>query len=175
LAPREATLIKIILSFLLIVTFQQTNATHQQEQASLRALSGVFVLVEKIRAEMESDGLTHDQIQTDVELRIRKAGIRVLTQKDMLNTEDQPYLYINVQSIKNNSTRIYAYSLEVSLEQNVQLVRKTTSSNGTPFSACTWKRSQVGIIPVSQVRDVRDYIADYADQFINDFLAANQK
>ena len=168
-------MIKIILSLLLIFTFQQTNVIHQQEQASLRALSGVCVLVEKIRDEMESDGLTHDEIQTDVELRIRKAGVHILAQKEMLNTEDQSYLYINIQSIKNNTTRSYAYSLEVSLEQNVQLVRKTTNSTGLPFSASTWKRNLVGIISASQVRDIRGYIADYVDQFINDFLAANQK
>lgn len=156
----------------------QDNTIHQQQRETLRGLSGVYVLVEQIRVDMESDGLTHDRIQTDVELRLRKAGIPVLSKEQMLKAPGMPNLYINIQSIRSAIYRGYSYSLEVSLDQDVSLTRTVISTNPTyhpTITASTWSRTLVGTAPVDELSTIRRSIADYVDQFINDYLAVNPK
>ena len=50
----------------------------EQSRASMRGIEGVGVVVESLDPEVERAGLTKHQLQTDVELQLRKAGIRVL-------------------------------------------------------------------------------------------------
>jgi hypothetical protein len=57
-----------------------------REHKALRGLKGVHVLVEKLDPDAERLGLTTAQIQADVELRLRKGGVRVLTEEEMLET-----------------------------------------------------------------------------------------
>lgn len=46
---------------------------------SLKGLKGVNVLVDNLKPDIEKDGLKTSSIQTDVELKLRMAGIKVLT------------------------------------------------------------------------------------------------
>src|SRR4030042_2259715 len=49
---------------------------------ALRGIKGLLVVVEKINPEIEKDGLTENQNQTDVELKLRMAGLNVLTSEE---------------------------------------------------------------------------------------------
>ncbi|MER3447850.1 MAG: hypothetical protein C4291_13930 [Candidatus Dadabacteria bacterium] len=49
---------------------------------SLRGLHGVRVLLTDLNSDAKQEGLIKSELQTDVELRLRKAGIRVLTGED---------------------------------------------------------------------------------------------
>jgi hypothetical protein len=42
------------------------------------------VVVESLTSDIEADGLRKDSIKTDVELKLRLAGIKVLTEKEFL-------------------------------------------------------------------------------------------
>src|SRR2546427_13051688 len=90
-------------------------------RATLAGLTGVYVLVENIPDEVQRDGLDTTQIRTDVELKLRQAGITVLTQQEWRSTAAAPVLYVNVQVIKNPAN-LYAYSADVELRQRVTLV-----------------------------------------------------
>jgi hypothetical protein len=68
-------------------------------RATLRGIEGVNVAIESLEPEVERAGLVRQQIETDVELRLRKAGIRVLTEEERQGTPGAPYLYINVNVI----------------------------------------------------------------------------
>jgi hypothetical protein len=48
------------------------------ERATLKGVPTVDVVIEKIDSDAERDGLSRSQIQTDVELRLRQAGITVV-------------------------------------------------------------------------------------------------
>ena len=68
---------------------------------TLAGLTGLYVSVEHIPDEVQRDGLDTTQILTDVELKLRQAGITVLARQEWLSTAAAPYLYVNVQAIKN--------------------------------------------------------------------------
>jgi hypothetical protein len=54
----------------------------EDTRATLRGVEGVLVVVEDLGDDVEQAGLTRQQLQTDVELRVRQAGIRVLTRAE---------------------------------------------------------------------------------------------
>src|SRR5437879_13447851 len=60
-------------------------------RATLRGLEGVWVVVEGLGPDVEQAGLTKQQLQTDVELWLRKAGIPVLTEKVVLEVPGAPW------------------------------------------------------------------------------------
>jgi len=172
----------ILLILTLLFGFPQENALQKAQKLTLQGLHGVQVLVEQISPEMESDGLTRNQIQTDVELRLRKAGISVLTDKQSMAAPGAPYLYINVQSLKTKASSAcqgYVYNLEVSLHQDVKIDRAVIPTlpdyRYQASGVSTWRRALIGIVPINQIAVIRGDIADLVDQFMNDYLAANSK
>ena len=118
---------------------------------TLAGLKGVHVLVESIKDEVQRDGLRESQIQTDVELKLRQAGITVLTHEEWLSTTAAPYLYVNVQVFKNPA-HFYAYSANVELRQRVTLVH----SPSTSVLATTWSaQGTIGTVGSQKVGSVR--------------------
>jgi hypothetical protein len=129
---------------------------------TLRGINGVSVLVEGLDADAVRDGLTRDQIQTDVELRLRKAGINVVT-------EGSPRLYIDANLLKD--TNVYIYDCSVALEQFV-----TVETNGVSAIAPTWSGAITGRVGSSKMpRAIRDEVGDLVDKFVNAYLSVNPK
>jgi len=141
----------------------QTHFFEQRE--TLRGLKGIQVLVEPITLA----GLTESTLKTDVELKLRKAGIRVLTKDEWLLTQGYPYLYVNVTAIELKSPQEFIYSVNVGLTEDVILSRNRSIET----SATTWKKSALGITP--DLRAVREAVGDQVDKFMNDYLAVNPK
>jgi hypothetical protein len=141
------------------------------ERSTLHGLSGVYVLVENFNLDLEKHRLTKDQLRKDVEAQLRNAGIIVLTREEKSRTPGCPQLYVNINLLKSSSHYAYAYSVEVSLEQEVSLVRK-------PYVrtiATTWSQGNVGIVGVANLRAVRESVRGRVDNFIQDYFAANRK
>ena len=145
----------------------------QLSRNSLRGLQGFDVAVEYHDPDAERDGLTKGQIQTDVELRLRKAGIKVLTSEESLKLPaGSPILYVDVHSVfMKGIIPIYIFSIDVELEQDVSLVR----SPDIQVRGVTWSKSMMGTIDKKKLGTVRENINDLVDKFINVYLAANPK
>src|SRR6266581_8572807 len=86
----------------------------ENARKTLAGLTRIYVLIENIPDEAQHDGLDTTQIRTDVELKLRQAGITVLMRQEWLSTAAAPYLYVNVQVFKNPA-KFYAYSAKVEL------------------------------------------------------------
>jgi len=68
----------------------------EEQRDTLVGLQGVFVIFEELSPEASRYGLTKQALQNDTELRLRRNGIRVLSEKEVLTTPGGPMLYINV-------------------------------------------------------------------------------
>lgn len=157
--------IVLLLSFLIFYS----NAYPVNEADSLRGLRGVYVFIWDLPPEIERNGLlTKDQIRTDVELKLRTAGIRVLPP----NPENPLFfVYVNVHYADTVNKRVgFAFIIHCELRQNVYLERDSTIKNW----AITWGKSASGIGSENFER-IRNEIKDQVDMFINDYLSVNPK
>ena len=171
---------RIVIAFS-IITLLTASAYGQKngelEKATLRGLPGVNVFVNGLGTDIEQEGLTKEQIQTDVELRLRKAGIRVLTVEEVRNTEIKPVLMISVLTFRSKALSdflggsVYSYSINIELNQTASLKRAADQQ----YLVITWSDNAVGMTTSKALRTIRDGVGDYVDKFINDYLAANHK
>lgn len=157
----------ITLAFLFCSTLMAQDS--ELRRTSVKGLTGVGVVIESLDADAEKYGLSKDQIQTVVELRLRMAGIKVLTRAQRLVTLENPFLLINLNTFKRQET--YSYSLDISLHQWVRLERDPQIS----VPAHTWSVGMVGSVGSKNLNQVTDDIKDNVDKFINAWLSVNPK
>jgi hypothetical protein len=161
----------VVLLTLLGTTTRSFARDDEYTRKSLVGLQGVYVLVEPFESEVTRQGLTTAAVQTDAELRLRKAGIRVLTREEHFKTPGTPYLYLN--AIISTGSTMWGISQTVELNQDVMLGRDPRIT----VTAVTWDDKRGGAIRnVSNVaRSIRDSFNDMVDEFVNAYLAMNPK
>jgi hypothetical protein len=149
-----------------------TLAASEVERDSLKGLPGVQVLVETLPADVEQYGLTAELIRTDVELRLRRSGIRVFSadEEDPSPAKAFVYVNLNVFQVDNGAPGLYAASVSVELHQRLRSL-----VSGLAFYGTTWERSSVHTLGKNNLRQLRDDVNDVVDKFINDYLAANPR
>lgn len=151
------------------VTFAQ-RIKIREEIESLRGLQGVRVTVEDIDPEAKRDGLTKSQIQRVVELELRKAGIKVLTEEEWFSIPSSAILSVNVNTDKS-SDGPYSFNISLELVQRVALFRNPYFARLAP----TWDTGSVGTVEASNLRNIYDSVKDTVDIFINDYLSVNPR
>lgn len=187
--------------FLISFVIGLQNAWSSDLQRSrLKGLDGVNVIIYDMQRDIEHTGLTETQLKTDVELKLRKANIRVL--HDSL--VGVPNLYVMVHAIETDDLISVVYSIRVQVNDFVLLLRsgqnflfgewmdaqleqaiesrspslaadaiRLAAEHGE-FYASIWDRSYVGIVPLSKAQSkIRAIVSDFVDGFMNDYLAAN--
>lgn len=150
------------------------SAATPWQKESLRGVAGVQVVIGTMEPNMERIGLTEQLLQTDVELRLRKAGVPVLSQAERLQLPDVTWLHVQVTGMEVRTDPSeppvgYMFGIEVSFRQSVFLARDFSPFTG----AATWESGAIGKFPDANPRFIRDAVGDYVDKFINDYLAVN--
>jgi hypothetical protein len=149
---------------LLLLPVSAWGQSSAAQRATLKGINTVEVVVEAIDPVAEQDGLTRSQLQTDIEERLRQAGITV-------GPTLTGHLYVNVDTVKGDRGQTYAYNVSVQYVQQVVLARDPKA----PIFAPTWDTGGVGIVAASRLREVRQDVANYVDQFIKAHLEQNPK
>jgi hypothetical protein len=170
---RQAHCAALLIGILLLTSQPSDGSSDCGNACGLRGLGAIGVLVEDVPSDLQQDGLTVDDLQTDVELRLRQAGIRVLTvtMRERLKIPVSPFLSVWIVSKKVSSGH-YAFSISVSLMQQVHLSRNPSIE----MSAMTWHAASVGYVSNPGIRrNLRQYVSDTVDRFINAYLAVNPK
>ena len=139
----------------------------ERARSTLAGLKGVHVAVENLGPDIEKEGLTQTQIQTDVELKLGLAGITVLSKEELLMEKGRPKLHVAAHIGKTNVG--YVYVCTIKLYQDVSLLR----SPGVHSSAPTWSVGHLGI--TRSLQEIRDRAKYLVDKFINAYLSANPK
>jgi hypothetical protein len=143
---------------------------NRQLAGTLRGLRGVEVVLETLPSEVEQAGLTSTTIRTDVELKLRLAGITVLSKEERLEQPGFPYLYISVNVVlSQHYPKLAYYALDCELHQYVTLTRDTSIST----DASTWDKHLLG--GTTTLQNIRDNLKDLVDKFINAYLSVNPK
>lgn len=142
-----------------------------KQAETLRGAQGIYVLVPKLKPEIEQLGLTRAALRTDTELQLRQYGLKVLSSDEWLKTPNAPDLYVNVDvmPLSEDPIPVLAVGIEVRFDQQVLLVRDPTMR----CSAATWHATAAVRIPRLRLAAVREVVKDNVAKFINDYLAMN--
>ena len=142
----------------------------EQTRNALRGLSGVYVMPEKpLDEDAVRGGLSKDATRSDVELKLRQAGIRVISEDEWERAPGKPYLQVWPKVLKGGVLGGYVYHVSVEFKQHVSLVR-------TPdirVFGSTWSVEHMGYTP--DLKDIRDRMKDLVDKFIDAYLSVNLK
>ena len=187
---RTTTIAALALAALLIPGRAALAAVDEAERATLKGLPGVEVIVESPHEDQRRAGFDERAFQTDVELKLRRDGIKVLSREQRLATPGKPYLYVNINSLHKKPGSMAAYKIDLRLYQLVRLDRKVdveaicdgnaiirgyrcidARAVGTHIAA-TWSKGVVGYGDLSYTRD---HVKDLVDEFINAWLSVNPK
>ena len=141
---------------------------NENTRATLKGISGVQVLVEYFNENAKNAGFDTRTFQTDMELKLRLAGIKVLTEKESFAAPGSPYLYLSVSPvISKKRGPNFPYAIDLELNQTVRLVRDPSIE--APGE--TWS---IGSIGHGDIPHIRESVKDYMDEFINAWLSVNQ-
>lgn len=158
---RAGTLMLLVLVW--VAGSPASAAEDESSRDSLKGLLGVAVIVER-------DALLPSTIQTDVELRLRLAGIAIVP-----GTPSGALLYVTMHAIQSDQPRghLYAYSVDVEVMQMVTHVR----DRDVPRWAVTWSANKLIAMfgGTAFAANVRERVGDRVDVFVNAYLAANPK
>jgi hypothetical protein len=124
-------------------------------RATLEGIRAVTVVMEPLERAVEQAGLTTAQVQTDVELRLRKAGIRV-------DSSATAYLYVNVNVMESNGG--FAANVDVQLNQRAVLIE-----NSLTATVATWS---CGAILMTSAERASKFIPESLGELVDRFLAA---
>jgi hypothetical protein len=168
-ARRYIVLIFMVLGLVDLDSFVFADV-HEMEKyyrPSLAGLQGIHVVIEYLQPEIRRDGLTEQQLQTDTELKLRMAGIKILSREE--SGHGVPHLVVNANILKTKFKPLYIFNVSVGFYQRVFLVRKPD----VRVPACTWDSRMVGC--TNELEDIRARVRDLVDQFINAYLSVNPK
>jgi hypothetical protein len=160
--------------FLLILAPVWTGSSPGEETpaqgGTLAGIQGVYVYVEPLDTDVENKGVTHKVISSEVELRLRRAGINVIRYESPDSIPGTPTLYVQVNALADEYIEQCSYAIRLELTQVVHLER---NSGLAPFHAPTWGVGGIGIHLKGWRRALIDDVISYVDQFIDDYYLAN--
>ena len=163
------TLVTVTVVFLFCSTLM-AQGDDASTRKSLKGILGVWVVIEPLDPDAERTELSRNAIQTDVELRLRMAGIAILPgDKTLAWMRGGPALYIVVHTHKRGE--LYAFSYSIGLYQRVKLDREPQIS----LFASTWGGEGLGSVGSANLSQIRNRIKDAVDKFINAWLSVNPK
>jgi len=148
------------------------EVTKFYHRETLAGLDGIGVIVSELPPEAEKYGLRSEALQTDTELRLRQNGIKVLSAVETAYAQGTPYLHIYLNLNIIEEIKRAAITIAVRFNQEVFLKRDATIPC---FIATTWEREAVMQVGVYKLKEARDLVKDFVDEFCNDYFAVNPK
>jgi len=153
---------------LLFTSFASSALAQSAGKETLAHLEGISVVVENMDEDAERDGLRKSDISVDTKLALRRAGINVYTEEERFATVSKPYLYIYVNTFRDQG--LYAYTI------NVEVTQVVYHYGNAPANAITYYVTPViGTVGVRNLRGVRDNVQDRVNIFINDWLEVHEE
>jgi len=137
---------------------------------SLKGLKSAAVLIEGLdTADETALGVSEKTLKTDVELKLRLAG---LTVEQPPASHEAGLLFVRIDPLRVGPVGGYAASVRLELYQGVNITR----GQGIATLAMTWYSSMMVYAPPGRIgADIRQEVRDLADRFLNAYLAANPK
>jgi len=147
------------------VMFSMSHAARTNNNDSmLRGLKKVGVFVELVKPPVDVPGLSRNQLQGDLESKLRQAGLNVVTSANLGDLAQLPFIYLNLTIRKVES--VYAYNADF-------FCLNPSQKASSQASTAVWNQANSGI--VKEMLQVREKVTDLVNLFIKDYRAANSR
>ncbi len=132
----------------------------------------VYVRVHALQQDAEPAGLNEEQLQEDVEFRLRLAGIKLCSGQEWHAYKGIAFFQVIIDTASAYDSPNMAFHVSVELSQDVQLDKYRF----TPVNATMWHDSKVGMsLNTDFPERVRQDVKELMDKFLFDYLKANPK
>jgi hypothetical protein len=170
---KRCWIILVIVVLITLVSVFKTQAA-VSDPNTLRGLKGVTVMAgidPDLAPCFKKAGIYHDQIQADVESKLKKAGIRVFTEEECMKISNVPMLRVLFAGKKIEGFPIYTINLIIDLDQAVCLSRNRSICSW----ATTWSSDLLGgYTGDDRIADAYNLLLDrLMNEFIIDYLSKN--
>jgi hypothetical protein len=142
----------------------------ENHRESLRGLSAVTVRVEALSREAREAGLSEQALRAEVEQRLARAGMKVLSPAEAQQTPGRPVLYVRVNARLPYGSPMFAVNVTLALLQDVRAERVPELRIR---EAKTWDAGYLRTWPRENLRQVMDTVRDLTDEFLQDWKQAN--
>ena len=143
---------------------------------TLSGLQGVYVGVEELQPNLmkysaaQKSGLSKEALKKDIEGRLGKAGIRVLTWDQAVKTPGMPFLYICVNTHESEKYW-YAYDIRIELQQLVSM----EANPKVKTMAGTWSTNMTGMVNIGTLDKLKEAVEVLTDKFAGAYRSVNKK
>jgi hypothetical protein len=158
---------------LLLMSTQVSQAIDNEiTRRTMSGLKGINITVEELQPSIlkyaQKTGLTREQIQKDVEIKLKSTGIKIFALSEWLNAPGRPMLYINVNTHEFDKY-LYAYDIKLEFRQVVFL----EANPSIKTMAVCWSTNMTGIANIGTLNSIRSNIGKMTDIFIEAYRSAN--
>jgi len=175
------TIFILIISLFIHPLYSQVELTEehiQMRREPLKGIQGIYVLIEFLPADAKQLGITKESLKTKVELKLRLAGIRILSSEEHLKSSETVspssilYVNLNIVSVTSRDTNIYASDISIELQEKATIKRNKLVDRVT-----VWKESTLGVYNTKEgtLKGIKESLKKNTDIFLNDYLAVNPK
>ncbi len=167
---RYSIIVVLVLSIsLLMISPDSFSQGDQAEINTLKGIKGIGVSVEDIDADAVAEGLNKDKLLQLITQKLKKSGVKVLTDLELRTVSGQPKLVLNINSIKQPGP-IYIFTTTLDLTQIVLLERNKGLTSVSP----TWTvLTTGGSLPEDLAATVQASVDPMLESFITDYKKAN--
>ena len=156
----------LILLFTVIIGTPASGADSELTRQTIKGLEGVNVIVEDIQPNIQKyaqkAGITKEQIQKDVETKLRLNRIKILTKNEWLKTPGKPSLYVNINTHETEKY-LYAYDVRLELKQIVSL----EANPSIKAFASTWSINLTGMANIGTLAVIKNALDGLLGRFID--------
>jgi len=182
---KSIVIFSVIFTIILVLSSSAFPLVLDDENArsSLKGLKGVYVWITFLPGPievLESRGFSEEVVKTDVELKLRLAGINAVSNTEAIyDIQGKATLVVEIHwvdtqiSETNTQSKQIAYTCNAELFQSTYLARNPTLK----VMAKTWSRDGIGVGYTDQdlAIHIRNHVKDLLDNFINAYLSVNPK
>jgi hypothetical protein len=137
---------------------------------SLKGLTGFAVIVEDVGSK-KTAGVEPDKIKTNVEAKLKAAGIKILSAEEAAKAAGDPHLSINLDSVTGKDDTV-SFELTIAVFQSCILARDASMK----VPACnTWSRGKVGRANSGIPAFIDQQVASEVDAFLKAYAEVNPK
>jgi len=151
-----ATAVLAVLFIFSTLSGSRAFAQESLDANTLKGIGAVQVAIGDLSDSAQALGLEEEAIQTDVELQLRRAGMRVSS------TPVGAFVYLSVSVVGKAS------AIRVELNQSARLLL-----SGEVWTVTTWSKDYLEAN--STAESVRSRFKELVDAFLNDWLSVNRK